>query len=177
MDKIREILAPRSVRARDRLPLRRGHRRAAAAGPHPVMLCWSDADGRLEGGYREDAAVLPGPARPRSGQSARDVAAGIRFDHAECVPSVVAFEDDCEACVAHLQCRSRTKLTFGTLVRVADSWRKLSFAEFELRQLAASRKDLSREYEVQSLRWHRHPKPRVSQKICGIIHLEVVIKR
>ena len=35
---------------------------------------------------------------------ARDLAAGLRADHADSVPSAVAcFEDDFEACIAHLR--------------------------------------------------------------------------
>ena len=39
------------------------------------------------------------------------------------------------------------KLMFGALVRAAERWRGLPFTEFELRQLAAVRQDLDREYE------------------------------
>ena len=61
----------------DRLPLRRRHRRAAAAGPvarggagrlghrRGRAQGAAGADGRLEGGHRDGAGVLPGHARPR----------------------------------------------------------------------------------------------------------------
>jgi hypothetical protein len=49
-------------------------------------------------------------------------------------------------------CRSRTKLTFGTLAR------RGSLAQVVLRRVrASSTRNLNREYEEQSLRWHRHP--------------------
>ena len=104
-------------------------------------------------------------------------------DHADRLPSAVAyFEDDFEACIAHLRLpvthrrSTRTtnllerlfveerrrlkiipngfgekpvlKLMFGALVRAAERWRGLPFTEFELRQLAAIREDLNREYEA-----------------------------
>src|SRR5215203_5295819 len=37
---------------------------------------------------------------------------------------------------------------FGALVRAAERWRGLRFTEFELRQIAAVRKDLDAEYEA-----------------------------
>jgi putative transposase len=40
------------------------------------------------------------------------------------------------------------KLMFGALVRAAERWRGLRFTEFELRQIAAVRQDLDREYEA-----------------------------
>ena len=44
------------------------------------------------------------------------------------------------------------KLMFGALVRAAERWRGLRFTEFELRQIAAVRKDLDAEYEATSIR-------------------------
>ena len=99
------------------------------------------------------------------------------------MPSALAcFEDDFEACVAHLRLPvthrrfARTtnllerlfveerrrlkiipngfgekpvlKLMFGALIRAAERWRGLRFIEFELRQIAAVRKDLDQEYEA-----------------------------
>ncbi len=114
---------------------------------------------------------------------ARNLAEGIRADYATTVPSAVAcFEDDFEACIAHLRLpvthrqATRTtnllerlfveerrrlkiipngfgekavlKLMFAALIRAADRWRGLRFSEFELRQIAAVRKDLDTEYEA-----------------------------
>ena len=36
---------------------------------------------------------------------------------------------------------------FGALIRAAERWRGLRFTEFELRQIAAVRKELNEEYE------------------------------
>ena len=38
---------------------------------------------------------------------------------------------------------------FGALARAAERWRGLPFTEFELRQIAAIREDLNREYEAE----------------------------
>ena len=130
---------------------------------------------------------------------ARDLAAGIRADHAGGLPSAVAcFEDDFEACIAHLRLpvthrrSTRTtnllerlfgeerrrlkiipngfgekpvlKLMFGALVRAAERWRGLPFTEFELRQLAAVRQDLDREYEAAITPAARSSPPRFSSK-------------
>ena len=51
------------------------------------------------------------------------------------------------------------KLMFGALIRAADRWRGLRFTEFELRQIAAVRKELDDEYELRSRRWRGHPSP------------------
>jgi hypothetical protein len=40
------------------------------------------------------------------------------------------------------------KLMFGALIRAAKRWRGLRFTEFELRQIAAVRKDLDDEYQT-----------------------------
>ena len=112
---------------------------------------------------------------------ARQLAAGIRADYANVLPSALAcFEDDFEACIAHLRLPvthrrfARTtnllerlfveerrrlkiipngfgekpvlKLMFGALIRAAERWRGLRFTEFELRQIAAIRKELDDEY-------------------------------
>ena len=130
---------------------------------------------------------------------ARDLAAGIRVDYADSLPSALAcFEDDFEACIAHLRLpvvhrrTARTtnllerlfveerrrlkiipngfgekpvlKLMFGALVRAAERWRGLRFTEFELRQIAAVRKDLDAEYEAAITPPARSSQPRVSNK-------------
>ena len=114
---------------------------------------------------------------------ARQLAAGIRADYANVLPSALAcFEDDFEACIAHLRLPvthrrfARTtnllerlfveerrrlkiipngfgekpvlKLMFGALIRAAERWRGLRFTEFELRQIAAVRKELDDEYQA-----------------------------
>jgi transposase-like protein len=130
---------------------------------------------------------------------ARQLAAGIRADCADLLPSALAcFEDDFEACVAHLRLpvthrrfirttnllerlfveeRRRLKiipngfgekpvlkLMFGALIRAADRWRSLRFTEFELRQIAAVRKELDQEYEASITPLARSSQPRVSSK-------------
>ena len=40
------------------------------------------------------------------------------------------------------------ELMFGALIRAAERWRGLRFTEFELRQIAAVRKELDDEYQV-----------------------------
>jgi putative transposase len=40
------------------------------------------------------------------------------------------------------------KPMFGTLIRAAERWRGLRFTEFDLRQIAAVRKDLDAEYDA-----------------------------
>ena len=114
---------------------------------------------------------------------ARQLAAGLRADYANVLPSALAcFEDDFEACIAHLRLPvthrrfARTtnllerlfveerrrlkiipngfgekpvlKLMFGALIRAAERWRGLRFTEFELRQIAAVRKELDDEYHA-----------------------------
>ena len=130
---------------------------------------------------------------------ARQLAVGIRADYADLLPSALAcFEDDFEACIAHLRlpvthrrfirttnfsngCSSRRrrrlkiipngfgekpvlKLIFGALIRAADRWRGLRFTEFELRQIAAVRKELDQEYEASITPLARSSQPRVSSK-------------
>src|SRR4051794_38290469 len=125
------------------------------------------------------------------------LAKGIRADYGTLLPSAVAcFEDDFEACIAHLRLpvthrrSTRTtnllerlfgeerrrlkiipngfgekpvlKLMFGALVRAAERWRGLRFTEFELRQIAAVRKDLDAEYEA--TRSDRASQTRVSSR-------------
>ena len=51
------------------------------------------------------------------------------------------------------------KLMFGALIRAAEGWRGLRFTEFELRQIAAVRKDLDTEYETSITRSDRRSQP------------------
>jgi hypothetical protein len=55
-------------------------------------------------------------------------------------------------------------LMFGALVRAAERWRGLPFTEFELRQLAAIREDLNREYEAAITPTARSSQPRFSSR-------------
>src|SRR5215212_6347774 len=115
------------------------------------------------------------------------------------VPSAVAcFEDDFEACIAHLRLpvphrrATRTtnllerlfveerrrlkiipngfgekpvlKLMFAALIRAAERWRGLRFTEFELRQIAAVRKDLGTEYEATITRSGQPSQPSFSSR-------------
>ena len=130
---------------------------------------------------------------------ARQLAAGIRADYADVLPSAfTCFDDDFEACIAHLRLPvthrrfARTtnllerlfveerrrlkiipngfgekpvlKLMFGALIRAAERWRSLRFTEFELRQIAAVRKELDQEYEESITPLARSSQPRVSSK-------------
>ena len=130
---------------------------------------------------------------------ARQLAAGIRADYANALPSALTcFEDDFEACIAHLRLPvthrrfARTtnllerlfveerrrlkiipngfgekpvlKLMFGALIRAAERWRGLRFTEFELRQIAAVRKELNDEYQVSTTPLATSAQPRVSSK-------------
>jgi len=118
-------------------------------------------------------------------------------DYADSLPTAVrCFDDDFEACIAHLRLpvnhrrSTRTtnlmerllgeerrrlkivpnafgekpvlKLTFGALIRAAESWRGLRFTEFELRQLDALRKDLDVGYDTSIARSGTPSRPRVS---------------
>ena len=53
---------------------------------------------------------------------------------------------------------------FAAFVRVAERWRGLRFNEFELRRIAAVRKDLDAEYESSITRSDRPSQSRVSSK-------------
>jgi hypothetical protein len=53
---------------------------------------------------------------------------------------------------------------FGALVRAAERWRGLRFTEFELRQIAAVRKDLGAEYEAMITRSDRASQTRVASR-------------
>ena len=130
---------------------------------------------------------------------ARQLAAGIRADYADLLPSALAcFEDHFEACIAHLRMpvthrrfvrttnllerlfveeRRRLKiipngfgekpvlkLMFGALIRAAERSRVLRFTEFELRQIAAVRKELDDEYQASITPLARSSQPCVSSK-------------
>ena len=56
------------------------------------------------------------------------------------------------------------KLVFGALIRAAERWRGLRFTEFELRQIAAVRKDLDHEYQISTTPLARSAQPQVSSK-------------
>lgn len=56
------------------------------------------------------------------------------------------------------------KLMFAALVRAAERWRGLRFTEFEIRQIAAVRKDLDGEYEEKITPTGRSSQPRFSSK-------------
>ena len=56
------------------------------------------------------------------------------------------------------------KLMFGALIRAAERWRGLRFTEFELRQIAAVRKELNDEYQVSTTPLATSTQPRVSSK-------------
>ncbi len=116
------------------------------------------------------------------------MAAGVRADYANLLPSALScFEDDFDACIAHLRLpvthrrfirttnllerlfveeRRRLKIipNVGALIRAADCWRGLRFTEFELRQIAAVRKELDQEYEASITPLARSSQPRVSSK-------------
>jgi putative transposase len=53
---------------------------------------------------------------------------------------------------------------FGALIRAAERWRGLRFTEFELRQIAAVRKDLNDEYQTSITPPARSSQPSVSSK-------------
>jgi putative transposase len=56
------------------------------------------------------------------------------------------------------------KLMFAALIRASERWRGLRFTEFELRQLAALRKELDEEYEASIKSPARSSQPRFSSK-------------
>src|SRR3954449_7184408 len=171
---------PRSARQRCL-----AHRMRNLAVKVPADL-WPEFKARVTACYQAPSRAI-----------ARDLAKGIRTDYAGSVPSAVAcFEDDFEACIAHLRLpvthrrSTRTtnllerlfveerrrlkiiptgfgekpvlKLMFAALVRAAERWRGLRFSEFELRQLAAVRKDLDTEYDTTITRSGRSSQPRFS---------------
>ena len=163
----------------------------------------SDAQPRSEGLGRPVARIQGAGHRLLSGALARHRPTierhGIRADYTNVLPSALAcFEDDFEACIAHLRlpvthrrCARTTnllerlfveerrrlkiipngfgekpvlKLMFGALIRAAERWRGLRFTEFELRQIAAVRKELDDEYKISTTPLARSAQPRVSSK-------------
>lgn len=56
------------------------------------------------------------------------------------------------------------KLMSGTLIRAAERWRRLRFSEFELRRLAAVRKELVEEYQAAIMPRARSSQPSFSSK-------------
>ena len=157
------------------------------AGKVPTDL-WPEFKARVTACYQAPSRAI-----------ARDLARGVRADYAGSLPSAVAcFEDDFEACIAHLRLpvthrrATRTtnllerlfveerrrlkiipngfgekavlKVMFAALMRAAERWRGLRFSEFELRQIAAVRKDLDAEYEATITRSQTASQPRVSSK-------------
>src|SRR5690242_9296047 len=174
---------PRSARQRC---LAHRLRNLAAKVPTDV---WPDFKARVLACYQAPSRAI-----------ARELAAGVRADYATLMPSAVrCFEDDFEACIAHLRAPvahrrvTRTtnllerlfveerrrlkiipngfgekpvlKLMFGALIRAAERWRGLRFSEFELRQLAAVRKELDEEYQATITPPARSSQPPVSSKI------------
>ncbi len=173
---------PRSARQRCL-----AHRMRNLAGKVPTDL-WPEFKARVTACYQAPSRAI-----------ARDLARGVRADYAGSLPSAVAcFEDDFEACIAHLRLpvthrrATRTtnllerlfveerrrlkiipngfgekavlKVMFAALMRAAERWRGLRFSEFELRQIAAVRKDLDAEYEATITRSQTASQPRVSSK-------------
>jgi transposase-like protein len=173
---------PRSARQRCL-----AHRMRNLAVKVPADL-WPEFKARVTACYQAPSRAI-----------ARDLAAGIRADYATLVPSaVVCFEDDFEACIAHLRLpvthrrATRTtnllerlfveerrrlkiipngfgekavlKLMFAALIRAAERWRGLRFSEFELRQIAAVRKELDAEYDATITSPGRPSQPHVSSK-------------
>ena len=171
---------PRSARQRCL-----AHRMRNLVAKVPTDL-WPEFKTRLAACYQAPSRAI-----------ARQLAAGIRADYAEVLPSAVAcFEDDFGACIAHLRLPvthrrfARTtnlleplfveerrrlkiipngfgekpvlKLMFGALIRAAERWRGLRFTEFELRQIAAVRKELDQEYEDSITPLAKSSQPRVS---------------
>ena len=173
---------PRSARQRCL-----AHRMRNLAVKVPIDL-WPEFKARVGACYQAPSRAI-----------ARQLANGVRADYADLLPSALAcFEDDFEACVAHLRLPvahrrvTRTtnllerlfveerrrlkiipngfgekpvlKLMFGALIRAAERWRGLRFTEFELRQLAAVRKELDEEYQATITPQARSSQPRVSGK-------------
>jgi putative transposase len=174
---------PRSARQRCL-----AHRLRNLAAKVPTDL-WPEFKARVVACYQAPSRAI-----------ARKLAAGVRADYANLMPSAFrCFEDDFEACIAHLRAPvahrrvTRTtnllerlfveerrrlkiipngfgekpvlKLMFGALIRAAERWRGLRFSEFELRQLAAVRKELDEEYHATITPPARSSQPPVSSKI------------
>ena len=163
------------------------HRMRNLAAKVPTDL-WPEFKTRVAACYQAPSRAI-----------ARQLAAGIRADYADVLPSAfTCFDDDFGACIAHLRLPvthrrfARTtnllerlfveerrrlkiipngfgekpvlKLMFGALIRAAERWRGLRLTEFELRQIAAVRKELDQEYEDSITPLARSSQPRVSSK-------------
>ncbi len=82
---------------------------------------------------------------------------------------MACFEDDFEACIAHLRVpiahrrvtrttnllerlfgeRAVMKLMFAAIIRASQTWRGVSVSEFERKQLATLREELDQKFEEQ----------------------------
>ena len=60
--------------------------------------------------------------------------------------------------------KAGSKVMFAALVLAAERWRGLRFGAFELRQIAAVRKDLDAEHEATIIRSRTVSQPRGSSK-------------
>ena len=152
--------------------------------------------------WRIECAISPLRSRPIRGRNsrrghsryqapsraiARQLAAGIRADYANALPSALAcFEDDFEACIAHLRlpvthrrfarttnllngCSSRNGEgsrscpTASARSRCSSScsarWRGLRSTEFELRQIAPSERNSTTNIRFQPRHWQPQPSP------------------
>ena len=139
---------PRSARQRCL-----AHRMRNLAAKVPADL-WPEFKARATACYQAPSRAI-----------ARQLATGIRADYANVLPSALTcFEDDFEACIAHL----RLPVTHRRFVRTTNLLERLfveeRFTEFELRQIAAVRKDLVDEYQTSVTPLARSSQPRVSSK-------------
>jgi hypothetical protein len=108
--------------------------------------------------------------KARSCSSGADILfIGIRHGRSKRHPLDYAATLDFEACIHSQRLRRNgekpiLKLMFGTPIRAAERWRGLRFTEFELRQIAAVRKELDAEYEAKLTPSGRSSHPRCSSK-------------
>lgn len=161
-----ETCFPRSARQRCL-----AHRMRNLAAKVPEDL-WPEFKARATAAYQAPSRAI-----------ARDLGAGVTGDYQTKLPSAVAcFQDDFEACIAHLRMpvthrrairttnllerlfveeRRRLKiipnafgekpvlkLMFGAMIRAAERWRPVKITDFERRQMAAIKTELSQEYEA-----------------------------
>jgi len=161
-----ETCFPRSARQRCL-----AHRMRNLAAKVPEDL-WPEFKARATAAYQAPSRLI-----------ARDLASGLVKDYETVLPSAVAcFQDDFEACIAHLRMpvthrrairttnllerlfveeRRRLKiipnafgekpvlkLMFGAMIRAAERWRPVKITDFERRQMAAIKTELSQEYEA-----------------------------
>ena len=161
-----ETCFPRSARQRCL-----AHRMRNLAAKVPEDL-WPEFKARATAAYQAPSRAI-----------ARDLASGLVKDYETALPSAVAcFQDDFEACIAHLRMpvthrrairttnllerlfveeRRRLKiipnafgekpvlkLMFGAMIRAAERWRPVKITDFERRQMAAVKTELSQEYEA-----------------------------